>query len=174
LWTLCIPPFLTAQWPLRPPVLDDATLGFQAVLSCSNAPAPSRDPRVHLKVQARVLARVHAVLKSAASGELLKAARMVLAGGQYVSPSVGSPSENLDAAPANTLQPLDDLSEREREVLKLVASGATAREAASQLGISERTIQFHKERIKQRLGAKSTMEAVKLFLTHYTHVPSEG
>lgn len=107
------------------------------------------------------------VLKSAASHELLNAARFVLTGGTYVSPAFAFASETTD--PNNkdhaAWSPLEHLTAREREVLTLVATGATAKVIALHLGISERTVIFHKDRIKQRLGVRSIMEAVNIFVT---------
>lgn len=107
------------------------------------------------------------VLKSAASHELLNAARSVLTGGTHVSPAFAFASETKD--PNNNdhaaWSPLEHLTAREREVLTLVATGATAKVIALHLGISERTAIFHKDRIKQRLGVRSIMEAVNIFVT---------
>jgi DNA-binding CsgD family transcriptional regulator len=52
------------------------------------------------------------------------------------------------------------LTEREREILTLVASGLTAREICARLGITERTVNFHKRNLKERLGVATIAEAV--------------
>lgn len=96
------------------------------------------------------------VVKSAASDELLTAVRTVIGGGTYLSPLV---AENpMPLLPS----PLDALTSRELEVLLLVAQGLSAKQIAVRLGIAERTVNFHKERMKQRLGVKPTIEAVNL------------
>lgn len=96
------------------------------------------------------------VVKSAASDELLAAVRAVIGGGTYLSPLV---AENpMPLLPS----PLDALTSRELEVLLLVAQGLSAKQIAARLGIAERTVNFHKERMKQRLGVKTTIEAVNL------------
>jgi DNA-binding NarL/FixJ family response regulator len=96
------------------------------------------------------------VVKSAASDELLAAVRAVMDGRTYVSPLVAENPSPLLASP------LDALTSRELEVLLLVAQGLSAKQIASRLGISERTVNFHKDRMKHRLGVKTTIEAVNL------------
>jgi len=98
------------------------------------------------------------VLKSSAAVELQVALATVMRGERYSSvleaPSADRPASRLDM-----------LTSREREVVALVAAGLTAKEIGTQLGISERTVAFHKDQMKQRLGARSTIEVVNLFLS---------
>ena len=56
------------------------------------------------------------------------------------------------APPAPALAPLSELSERQREILGCLATGMTSREMAAQLSISRRTVEWHRERIKEKLG----------------------
>lgn len=58
----------------------------------------------------------------------------------------------------------DLLTERERAVLDQIVKGATSREAAHALGISHRTVEFHRANILQKLGAKNTIDLVGLVL----------
>jgi DNA-binding NarL/FixJ family response regulator len=103
------------------------------------------------------------VLKSAASSELLDAAQRVVAGGTYISPRLELlETDALEAGSLEGQSSLARLTRREVEVLKLVAEGCTARSIAAQLGISESTVNFHKERLRNRLGVRSTMQAVTL------------
>jgi DNA-binding CsgD family transcriptional regulator len=55
---------------------------------------------------------------------------------------------------------------REREVLQLIARGFTMKESATMLGITPRTVAFHKYRMMQQLKVSSTAELVKLALRH--------
>ena len=100
------------------------------------------------------------VVKSSAADDLRAAIRVVNAGGSYRSAIVDLPQEPTPA-PGD---PLELLTDREREVLALVASGMTAREIGQRLGITERTVAFHKDRMKERLGVDSTVELVNMLV----------
>jgi len=91
------------------------------------------------------------VLKEAADDELLAAVHEVAAGGNYVDPQLGA---RLAAAE-------DPLSDREREVLRLLALGHTNQEIASQLYLSVRTAETHRARIMQKLGLETRAELVR-------------
>ncbi len=89
------------------------------------------------------------VSKHAAAEELLLAIRTVLDGGKYI----GSHTE----APEKTDQGSEGpLTERQKEVLRLIARGCSAKEIASQLNISVRTAEFHRAAIMDRLKLHST------------------
>ncbi|MEY4608250.1 MAG: hypothetical protein RL625_467 [Gemmatimonadota bacterium] len=98
------------------------------------------------------------VSKGCAVDDLRTAIRVVASGGSYrsamVDPTVSSP----DGAHSD----IERLTRREREVLALIASGLTAREIGQRLGITERTVAFHKDRMKERLGVPTTVELVRL------------
>jgi len=95
------------------------------------------------------------VLKSAAFGELVEAINTVRHGERYV------PSGTLGAPVSRS--PLDRLSERECQVLQLMVAGSTAQQIADALGITSRTVTFHKERMRERLGVATATDAVNLF-----------
>jgi DNA-binding NarL/FixJ family response regulator len=100
------------------------------------------------------------VLKSAAREELLDAIRSVLDGNIYVTPSLSS--EHLERfhdphLAAATLR----LSAREREILQLIAEGRAAKEMAHVLDISVKTVAFHRNNIKRKLGLRTTAELTK-------------
>ncbi len=86
--------------------------------------------------------------KRAPAEELLLAVRTVLNGGKYV----GSQAEPTDAAQTSE----GPLTERQREVLRLIAQGCSAKEIASRLNISVRTAEFHRAAIMDRLKLHST------------------
>ncbi len=54
------------------------------------------------------------------------------------------------------------LTAREKEVLGLLAAGSTARESSAQLGISPRTVEFHRENLKEKLGVRSIAELTRI------------
>lgn len=95
------------------------------------------------------------VVKNADARELRLAIESVARGERYCSPAV--PLEEIGATSAS---PLTVLTDREREILTLVANGLTAKEICEHLGIAERTVNFHKKNLKARLGVATTAEAV--------------
>jgi len=107
--------------------------------------------------------QIDAVLRAGARGYLLKGAALeeierairAVAGGQtYLDPKVASRVVALSAAPR--------LSAREREVLRLVATGRSNKEIASALQIAERTVKFHVTAIFNKLGADNRAQAVAI------------
>jgi DNA-binding NarL/FixJ family response regulator len=105
------------------------------------------------------------VLKEAADVELVQAVREVAAGGRYVHPALGArlASAEVDAAARAAADPL---SEREREVLRLLALGHTNQEIAKMLFISVRTAETHRAHIMQKLGLQTRAELVRYALAN--------
>jgi two-component system response regulator NreC len=103
------------------------------------------------------------VLKEAADTEVVGAIRAVAGGERYVHPSLGA---KLFAADADERRRAaqDPLSEREREVLRLLALGHTNQEIAKMLFISVRTAETHRAHIMQKLGLGSRAELVRYAL----------
>lgn len=98
------------------------------------------------------------VVKSAAALELLTAVRAVMAGERHTPPVLTMDIET------GAQTPLERLSERERAVLALLADGLTSRQIADRLAIAERTVVFHRERMRKRLGARSTIELINMVI----------
>ena len=94
------------------------------------------------------------VLKEAADTEVVAAVREVARGGRYVNPELGARLMVAEAA-AERQAEQDPLSEREREVLRLLALGHTNQEIAKQLYISVRTAETHRAHIMQKLRLTS-------------------
>jgi two-component system response regulator NreC len=109
------------------------------------------------------------VLKEAADSELVEAVRRAAAGETYLNPRLGA---RLAAAPTTPTGPPDDLSEREVEVLRLVALGHTNTEIASQLYLSVRTVESHRAHIQQKLRISSRAELVRYALDRGLLEPS--
>lgn len=103
------------------------------------------------------------VLKSSAREEILTAVGKALKGEFFVTPGVGPRSlgegANLTRAAASLR-----LSPREREILQLVAEGKSTKELAHVLSISEKTVAFHKDNLKRKLGLRTTAELTKYAL----------
>jgi len=96
------------------------------------------------------------VLKSSVSDELADAVRTVFAGRRYITPTLRAA---FASAPPTGLE---QLSPRQRAVLEELAAGRSASEIAERLGISERTVAFHKEKLRERLGVQSAIAMVDL------------
>jgi len=105
------------------------------------------------------------VLKEAADTEVVDAVRTVARGDRYVHPALGA---RLVAAEVEERRRADQdpLSEREREVLRLLALGHTNQEIATMLYISVRTAETHRAHIMQKLGLSSRAELVRYALDH--------
>jgi two-component system response regulator NreC len=105
------------------------------------------------------------VLKEAADEEVVAAVREIAEGRRYVHPTLGA---RLVAAEAEerAAAEADPLSEREREVLRLLALGHTNQEIAEQLYISVRTAESHRAHIMQKLRLSTRAELVRYALAH--------
>ncbi len=105
------------------------------------------------------------VLKEAVDTEVVDAIRQVAAGGRYVNPTLGA---RLIVAEAKAREEAeaDPLSDREREVLRLLALGHTNQEIAKMLYISVRTAETHRSHVMQKLRLSSRAELVRYALEH--------
>jgi DNA-binding NarL/FixJ family response regulator len=100
------------------------------------------------------------VLKGAGAGELASVIRSVIAGEVYVPPALAWGMLRELRAPRSG--PYDELTEREREVLQLVAEGLSNQEVAGRLGLAEKTIKHHMTNILGKLQVRSRVEAALL------------
>jgi len=92
--------------------------------------------------------------REASVEELWEAIATVARGGRHFGPAWGSAGDGVAPMPSPVL------TDREVEILSLVAQGLTAESIASRLGISGRTVNFHKQNLRARLGVSTTVEAV--------------
>jgi DNA-binding NarL/FixJ family response regulator len=104
------------------------------------------------------------LLKGAPRAEIFNAIRVVAAGGSLLQPVVASRlMQHLNNPPQPEPESLTEpLTERETDVLRLLAQGMTNREIADSLVITERTVKFHISAILSKLGAGNRTEAVTL------------
>ena len=101
------------------------------------------------------------VLKHAAPEELAQAIRAALDGGTFVSPALaGELFQSMKDAVAQVVDPATRLTLRQRDILRLLADGLSAKEIAKRLDISSRTVEFHKYQIMESLGVKSGAELI--------------
>ena len=125
------------------------------------------DQDIHLlnAVQAGAAGFVH---KSAADTELVTAIRAVAKGGAFLSPSCTRlVMEELRAGLGSVrADAYDSLSEREHEVLKLIALGYTASEAATLLNLSPKSVETYRIRVMHKLGLHNRVALMHYALSH--------
>ena len=121
------------------------------VLTMQNEPAHARSA-----LSAGVLGYV---LKESADAELVEAIRAAVAGERYLNPRLGA---KVAAEPPPG--PPDGLSERELEILRLIALGYTNSQVAEELFLSVRTVETHRAHIQQKLGLSDRAELVRYAL----------
>lgn len=121
------------------------------VLTMQNEPAYARSA-----LSAGVLGYV---LKESADAELVAAIRSAMAGEQYLNPRLGA---KVAAEPPPG--PPDGLSDRELEILRLIALGFTNSQVAEELFLSVRTVETHRAHIQQKLGLSDRAELVRYAL----------
>jgi two-component system, NarL family, response regulator NreC len=105
------------------------------------------------------------VLKEAADAEVVGAVREVAEGRRYVHPVLGARLVAADAE-ERAKEEADPLSEREHEILRLLALGHTNQEIASSLYLSVRTVETHRAHIMQKLRISTRAELVRYALDH--------
>jgi two-component system response regulator NreC len=105
------------------------------------------------------------ILKDSASEDILEAVRKVNGGAKYASPAVadGLLDGFVEIIKKDRLEdPFDTLSQREREVLKMIADGATSREVAEKLFVSVSTIKSHRNNIMKKLRVHDVASLIKV------------
>jgi two-component system response regulator NreC len=138
-----------------PRLVADASETAIVVLTMQDDPAFAR--------QALQAGALGFVLKEAADEELLEAIKLAASGDTYLNPRLGA---RMAAAPSEPAGPPDDLSEREVEVLRLIALGHTNSEIAEQLFLSTRTVETHRAHIQQKIRRTTRAELVRYALEH--------
>lgn len=136
---------------LIPRLRDEAPECKIVVLTMQRDPAFAR--------QALASGALGYVIKDAADDELVQAVRLAAGGRLYLNPQLGA---RLAAAPPDARP--GDLSEREAEILRLIALGYTNPEIAAQLYLSVRTIEAHRAHIHQKLNLSTRAELVRFAL----------
>lgn len=104
------------------------------------------------------------VLKRAAADELVRAIRAIAAGGMYLDPSVAAQVVGRGPQPSPTVPGIAQLSEREAEVLRMIAEGHAMKEIASKLEISTRTLETYRARAMDKLALKTRADIVQYAL----------
>ena len=114
------------------------------------------------------------VLKDAGGGELLQAVRSVVAGSRYLSAPLSERAiaDYVEKAKSAPLDPVGELTTREREVLGLAAEGQSSADIAARLGISPRTAETHRANLMRKLGLHNQTDLVR-FATRQGILPPE-
>lgn len=102
------------------------------------------------------------LLKETAGSELVDAVRKVAGGEDYLQPSLGAALAKWKESPGRVrARAVDDLTPREREVLRLIALGHTNTEIATMLYVSVRTVENHRAGVMRKLGLRTRAELVR-------------
>ncbi|MCH8055356.1 MAG: response regulator transcription factor [Deltaproteobacteria bacterium] len=108
------------------------------------------------------------VLKHAASSELVTAIKEVLRGRMYITPMITKDVLKFFMdSPQKPRKDDSELTPRQREVLQLVVEGRSAKEIASILHISTRTVEFHKYRMMEELGLRTNADLIQYAIKHH-------
>jgi DNA-binding NarL/FixJ family response regulator len=108
------------------------------------------------------------ILKTCAAQELLVALRTILRGGSYLSPTI--PRETVGFLMRQDKEFIEEgsrLTERQREVLQLLAEGKSMKEVAAILSVATRTVAFHKYRMMEQLKLRSNAELIQYAMKHH-------
>lgn len=107
------------------------------------------------------------VLKHSAPAELIDAIRAALDGKTYLTPALaGEVLQAMKRDPEKARSPVALLTPRQREILQLLAEGRSAKEIGAALGISARTVEFHKYQMMESLGLRANAELVHFAIKH--------
>jgi two-component system response regulator NreC len=143
----------TSSLDALPQLADEAPGTCVVILTMQENPHYARDA---LRAGAKAY-----VLKEAADSELVHAVRSAAAGEIYLHPRLGA---QLAAAAPETAKPVDALTDREVEILRLIALGHTNTDIAGQLFLSVRTVESHRAHIQQKLGRTTRADLVRYAL----------
>jgi len=107
------------------------------------------------------------VLKHSAAEELVMAIRAAVDGKTFITPALaGQVFDSIKHNPSEATDPVATLTPRQREVLQLLAEGHSAKEIAATLGISARTVEFHKYQMMESLRIKHSAELILFAVKH--------
>ncbi len=105
------------------------------------------------------------ILKGVGSRELVGVVKDIMRGQTYVSPTLAAKilgAMRADGAPRREMHPMDDLSKREEDILKLVSEGKSNKEVGNLLRLQEKTVKHYMTSILQKLHVRNRVEAAVL------------
>jgi DNA-binding NarL/FixJ family response regulator len=123
-----------------------------------------------LAVQALRVGASGYLLKKSAAAELLQAIHAAIKGESYVTPEIARGMEEAFVRDPEGKLKRRVLTQRQREVLQLLSEGKSMKEAAAVLGLTPRTIAFHKYRMMEELGVKTTAELIQFAIENHVVV----
>jgi DNA-binding NarL/FixJ family response regulator len=100
------------------------------------------------------------LIKSSAAAELFNALRLIRAGGRYITPAVAERLEEMAAMGRKSRSSHRELTQRQRQVLQLLAQGHSMKQVAATLGLTPRTVAFHKYQLMGQFRLKSTADLI--------------
>ncbi len=103
--------------------------------------------------------------KESAPAQLEQAIRKIAGGGAYVTPEVAEQLA-LGAMPGSTANPHESLSDREFEVFRMLAAGASVTDIATRLKLSVKTVSTHKANLMHKMGLQNASELVRYAIKH--------
>jgi DNA-binding NarL/FixJ family response regulator len=107
------------------------------------------------------------ILKKAVGAELISAIRAIAKGGSFLYPSVAQKViEQIQGQNQAERGQSKELTQREREVLAHILRGETNRQIAHRLGLSIKTVEWHRGNLMEKIGAKSVADLVRYALQH--------
>ncbi len=107
------------------------------------------------------------VLKHSAPAELVMAIHAALDGKTFITPALaGEVLDSMRQCPSQAKDPVATLTPRQREILQLFAEGSSAKEIADMLGISTRTVEFHKYQMMESLHFEHSAELIHFAIKH--------
>ncbi len=107
------------------------------------------------------------VLKHSAPEELVLAVHAASKGRTFITPTLaGQVLQGLTQNPLDSADPVASLTLRQREILRLLVDGLTAKEIGARLNISARTVEDHKYRMVEALGLRSSAELIHFAIKH--------
>ena len=108
------------------------------------------------------------VLKHSAPEELVMAVRAAAAGRAFITPAIaGEVLQSVQSGDDAATDPVNKLTLRQREILRLLADGHSAKKIARQLDISPRTVEFHKYSMMDALGVSTSAELIRFALKNH-------
>lgn len=125
----------------------------------------SAHPEKEYGVRSLKLGAAGYVTKQSAADSLVTAARRILSGGRYVSPTL---AEHLAGSLAGGQSEAshDSLSNRELQVLKMIAMGKTLKEIGVELSLSEKTVATYRARISEKMGLPTNVDLTRYAMRH--------
>jgi two-component system, NarL family, response regulator NreC len=106
------------------------------------------------------------LLKKSAGSEVADAVRLIHGGGSYLSPEIAGVVISDYIADPHTPDPLETLTHRERQILKLIAEGKSSAQAASSLFLSRKTVDTYRSRLMQKLGIHDLHGLIRFAVDH--------